>query len=156
LSLAAKMQTLDFRRRDGVQDAALLKIIERELELRCLYCVGDEAGPLACEVSLGVSSRKSLGGAIETAQRWRSEKLIVHFQHVIRGEGALLRLKAGLENHWRPGWRRGSWWEKDGKAAALEVVAFAADERVPLLTDAEADELEKLKLQEVFNRIAGV
>lgn len=150
------MQTLDFRRRESPQDAALTRIVERELELRCLYCVGDEAGPLAGEVSLGVSSRKALAGALETAQRWRSEKLTIHFQHVIRGEGALLRLKAGLENNWHPGWKRGSWWEKDGKAAALEVVACAADERVPLLTDAEADELERKKLQEVFNRIAGV
>lgn len=156
MSLAAKMQTLDFRRRESSQDAALLKIVERELEFRVLYCIGDESGEQSHLVSLGVSGRKNLAGSFETAQRWRSEKLTVHFQHVIRGEGALLRLKAGLENSWRQSWRRGSWWEKDGKAAALEVVVCAADERVPLLTDAEADELEVKKLQEVFNRIAGV
>jgi hypothetical protein len=150
------MQTLDFRRRESPQDAALMRIVERELELRYLYCIGDERGEQSHLVSLGVSGRKNLAGSIETAQRWRSEKLVIHFQHVIRGEGALLRLKAGLENHWRPSWRRGSWWEKDGKAASLEVVVCAADERVPLLTDLEADELERMKLQEVFNRIARV
>jgi hypothetical protein len=150
------MQTLDFRARDNPQDAALIRLRDRELELRILYCVGDEAGPLAGEISLGISSRRALGGALETAQRWRSEKLIVHFQHVIRGEGALLRLKAALESNWRPGWKRGSWWEKDANAAKLEVVALAAEERIPLLTDAEADELEAKKLQEVFTRIAGV
>lgn len=156
MSLASRMQTVYFDRKETVQDAALFKLVERELDLKILYCIGDEAGPLAGEISLGVSSRKTFAGAIETAQRWRSEKLAVHFQHIIRGEGPLLRLRAELESSWRPSWRRGSWWEKSGQAAALEVVTLAASERIPLLTDEDAAELERVKFQEVFARITGV
>lgn len=155
VSLAAKMQTLDFRTRDNPQDAALIKIRDRSLELRVLYCIGDESGPLAGEVSLGVSGRRNLSGSIETAKRWRSRDVIIHFQHIIRGEGSLLRLRAELESRWGPK-IRGSWWERDGNTAALDVVAVAAEERIPLLTDAEADELEERELQEVFARITGI
>lgn len=156
MSLASKMQTVYFDRKETAQDTALFKLVERELDLKVLYCIGDETGPLAGEISLGVSSRKSFAGAIETAQRWRSEKLTVHFQHIIRGEGPLLRLRSELETVWRPSWRRGSWWEKSGQAAALEVVSLAASERIPLLTEADAVELEQVKFQEVFARITGV
>jgi hypothetical protein len=151
------MQTVYFgQSKQATQETALFKLVERELDLKVLYCVGDEAGPLAGEVSLGVASRKTFAGAIETAQRWRSEKLAIHFQHIIRGEGPYQRLRAELENLWRPSWRRGSWWEKSGQAAALEVVSLAAAQRIPLLTDADAVELEQRKFQEVFSRITGV
>jgi hypothetical protein len=139
---------------------AVIDLVEKELDFRVLYCVGEEEGSQAGLVSLGVASRKSLAGAIETAQRWRAYKLVTHFQYIIMGEGRLLRLKAELESSWRSSWVRASWWEKSGQAAALNVVALAAQERIQLLTEDEATNMEtearERKRAELMARTAGV
>lgn len=161
MNLAAKMQTIDFRARDreraNIEKLARIQV-EKELELRVFYAVGDECGPLEHEFSFGISGRRNLAGAIETAQRWRSEKLIVHFQHVIRGEGTLLRLKNDVETKLRAeGWhKRGSWWRGAGDVARFIVSDTAAEGGIPLLTEAEAVELEQQRLCELMDRFSGV
>lgn len=158
-STKARLEAMDplAKERAAIEKLARIQV-ERELELRVLYAVGDEAGPLANEISLGVASRRSLAGALEIAQRWRSEKLMVHFQHVIQGEAVLLRLRAAIEDEWRKDGRakRGSWWRVGAYDVARGVRMIAESETVPLLTEQDAVEMEEKRFMALMEKFSGV
>lgn len=131
--------------------------VERELELRVIYAIGDASGALANEVRLGVSSLRAYPDVLKAAQTWRSEPIREHFAHVIRGAAMASHLRSNVETMLRSSGvhKRASWWLVDGATVEDAVVSAAESSGVRLLTRTEAAGLEMERMHEIMTDVLG-
>lgn len=158
MSLAAKMQTIEFRSKDQEKVAKLARIqVEQELDLQIFYIIGDAAGPLADEVRIGFTKRAAYPDFRKKFQLYRSRKIQEHIAICIAGEGTARRIKAAIQIRLIEDWRKISerWWKATDKEIQDMMRDIIESEEIRVLSGSEADAMEAKKLGELMDRIAG-
>lgn len=137
-----------------MQKLAMLSV-ERELDLVVLSAVGDAEGPQAGYVRLAVSSRKSFETMVENFALYRAYPVVAHMAHVVSGKTAGLRVKSAIETRLKMGGRhaRASWFRVDGPEVLKLSAVIAEQERVALMTAAQADERELKALAKIMDKM---
>lgn len=138
--------------------AQRLQIIERELDLSVFYVVGDGEGPLSGELRIATATRRAYAGEVKKMRTYRSASVVVHVECYVRGKASVLRLKSAVEQCLRDARRhiRGSWWRVSADEISRIVQACAVDERIRVMSEADARNLETEELRRITPRGLGV